>query len=80
MDYFLGTLSFARELNRTLVLAPWVEYYMHHPRSVSVILTLPHIPSHILHTSIKVRYLRILDLEGVHSGMHALLGWEKAGF
>lgn len=36
MDYFLGTLSFAKELNRTLVLAPWVEYHMYQSKSMQV--------------------------------------------
>ena len=41
-DHYLGSLAFAKGINRTLVLPPWVEYRPGHHRSVRKDLDLDH--------------------------------------
>ena len=42
-DHYLGSLAFAKGINRTLVLPPWVEYRPGHHRSVRKDLDLDHL-------------------------------------
>jgi peptide-O-fucosyltransferase len=35
-DQFLGALAFAKALDRTLILPPWVEYHWPNPKSVGI--------------------------------------------
>lgn len=43
-DNFLGALAFAKGVNRSLVLPPWVEYRYGEPKSVSLLLHYPFLP------------------------------------
>ncbi len=36
VDHYLGAMAFAKGLNRTLLLPPWVEYRRGQPKSVSL--------------------------------------------
>ena len=56
-DHYLGAIAFAKGLDRTLILPPWVEYHKGEPRSDQVPF------AHYFNVSIVAEYHRVIPME-----------------